>query len=348
MFLIAFALATLGGVHNYGGWLLMGFFASLALAFRKYELLRGYSYTITIFAAVSLAMYYPHYFITVGDYKTSGILTPLMQIIMFGMGTSLSVADFSGVARMPRGVVVGILAQFTIMPLIALLITKVFSFPDEVAAGIILVGSCPSGLASNVMTYIAKGNLALSVTLTAVTTLIAPFATPALMKLIGGQYVDVDLLKMLLDIVKIIIVPIGAGLVFNYFLHGKFKALDRIMPLFSMGAIAMVIVVVTANGRDNLLVVGPLLICAVLLHNACGYLLGYNAARRLMRMTESDSRTIAIEVGLQNAGLASALSLSMGKMATVGLAAAIFGPVMNITGSTLALWWRSHPPEQTG
>jgi bile acid:Na+ symporter, BASS family len=342
-FLAAFVVATVGGEHSYGGWLLMGFFAFLAMGFRKYELLRGYSYTIMIFAAVSLAMYYPQYFVSVGEFKTSKVITPLLQIIMFGMGTSLSLRDFAAIARMPKGVVAGIVCQYTIMPLLALMLTKVFSFPPEIAAGVILIGSCPSGLASNVMTFIAKGNLALSVTITAVTTILAPFVTPALMKFLGGQYVDVNFLAMLWDITKIIIIPIAGGLLFNYFLHGKMKWLDQMMPLLSMGGIAMVIVVVTANGRDNLMVVGPLLICAVLIHNTGGYLLGYWTARGLLRMSEMDSRTVAIEVGLQNAGLASGLSVSMGKMATVGLAAAVFGPTMNITGSTLALWWRSRP-----
>lgn len=335
----------MGGEHTYGGWLLMGFFLFLALGFRGYELLKGYSYTITIFAAASLAMYYPHYFISVGDFKLSRLITPLLQIIMFGMGTSLSWKDFAAVVRMPKGVIAGVLCHYIIMPAVAFIITRIFSFPDEIAAGIILVGSCPNGLASNVMTYLAKANLALSVTLTAISTFIAPFVTPMFMQVLGGQYVPVDFWAMLWDIVKITIIPISAGLVFNHFLHGKFKVLDNIMPLLSMGGIALIIVVITASGRANLLIVGPLLIVAVLLHNLSGYILGYWTARGLLRMSEVDSRTIAIEVGLQNAGLASGLANAMGKMSTVGLAAAVFGPTMNITGSTLALWWRSRPIE---
>lgn len=343
VFLIAFAFASSRGQHEYGGWLLMGFFASLALAFRQFELLKGYSYTITIFAAVSLAMYYPHYFISVGDFKLSGLIRPLLQIIMFGMGTSLSWRDFAAVAKMPKGVIAGVLCHYIIMPMVAFIITKIFSFPDEIAAGIILVGSCPNGLASNVMTYLARANLALSVTLTAVSTFIAPFVTPMFMQVLGGQYIEVNFLSMLLDIVYITIVPILAGLLFNHFLYGKFKILDRIMPLLSMGGIALIIVVITASGRDNLLIIGPLLVVAVLMHNLSGYFLGYWTARGILKMSEFDSRTIAIEVGLQNAGLASGLASAMGKITTVGLAAAVFGPTMNITGSTLALWWRSKP-----
>jgi bile acid:Na+ symporter, BASS family len=211
-----------------------------------------------------------------------------------------------------------------------------------VAAGVILIGSCPGGLASNVMTYLARANLALSVTLTAISTCIAPFVTPLLMQLLAGQYVAIDFWAMVWDITRIVIIPVAAGLLFNHFLHGKFKIVDEIMPLLSMGGIALIIVVITAAGRDNLLLVGPLLILVVLLHNTSGYFLGYWVAR-LLRMEEKDCRTVAIEVGLQNAGLGSGLALAMGKLATVGLAASIFAPVMNITGSSLALWWRGRP-----
>jgi BASS family bile acid:Na+ symporter len=340
--LAGYVAVTLGGAHAYGGWLLMIFFLFVALAFRGYELLKGYSFTLAIFAAVSMAMYYPGYFVYVGGFKLSRLIVPLMQIIMFGMGTGLSVKDFARVLQMPKGVIAGVMCHYIIMPTVALVITKIFSFPPEIAAGIILVGSCPNGLASNVMTYLARANLALSVTLTAISTLIAPFVTPLFMQLLAGQYIEVDLAAMVWDITKIILLPIGAGLVFNYFLHGKFRALDTIMPFISMFAIALIIVVITAAGRNDLLVVGPLLIVAVLTHNLCGYFLGYWSGR-LLRMPEKDCRTIALEVGLQNAGLASSLALGMGKLATVGLAAAVFGPTMNITGSTLALWWRSKP-----
>lgn len=340
IFIIAFILATLNDAHQYGGWLLMGFFVSLAFLCRCFELLKGYAYTIAIFAAVSLAMYYPQYFISIGDFKLSKTIKPLMQVIMFGMGTGLGLVDFARVLKMPKGVIAGVLCHYIIMPTIAFTITKIFSFPAEVAAGIILIGSCPNGLASNVMTYLARANLALSVTLTAVSTMLAPFVTPFFMELLAGQYVEVDFWAMMLDILEITIIPIVAGLVFNHFLSGKFKWLDAVMPVFSMFAIALILVVITANGRNELLVVGPLLIFAVFIHNTSGYVLGYLSGK-LLGMKERDCRTIAIEVGMQNGGLAAALALKMGK--AVGLAAAIFGPMMNITGSSLALWWRSKP-----
>jgi bile acid:Na+ symporter, BASS family len=341
--LTGYAFSTVQQSHQHAGWMLMAFFVFVALAFRQFEWLKGYAFTITIFAAVSLAMYYPQYFVYVGDFKLSKLIVPLMQILMFGMGTALSVQDFARVLKMPKGVVVGIACQYTIMPLVGWTLTKVFSFPPEIAAGVILIGSCPSGLASNVMSYLAKANLALSVTLTAIVTLMAPLMTPLFMKLLAGQYVSINFWSMVWDITKIIILPIGAGLIFNYFLSGRFKLLDSIMPVISMLSIALIITIITAAGRNDLLIVGPLLILAALLHNLSGYFLGYWSAR-LVRMPEQDCRTVALEVGLQNGGLASSLALSMGKLATVGLASAVFAPIMNITGSSLALWWRSHEP----
>jgi BASS family bile acid:Na+ symporter len=162
------------------------------------------------------------------------------------------------------------------------------------------------------------------------------------MQLLAGQYVEIHFWSMAWDITKIVIIPVTAGLIFNRFLHGRFKVLDDIMPAISMISIGLIIVVITAAGRDALLVVGGYLILAVLIHNMSGYFLGYWSAR-LLRMREKDCRTIAIEVGLQNAGLGSSLALAMGKLATVGLAPAVFAPIMNITGSSLALWWRARP-----
>jgi bile acid:Na+ symporter, BASS family len=344
--LVGYIMSIVQRVPEYGGWALMAFFVFVAQAFRQYKRLEGYVFTITIFAAVSLAMYYPRHFISVGEFRLSGLISPLMQLLMFGMGTSLTLQDFSRVLKMPRGVLVGVFCQYTVMPLVGWTLAGIFSLSPEVAAGVILIGSCPSGLASNVMSYLARANLALSVTLTAIATLIAPVMTPLLVKLLAGQYVTVDFWSMVWDITKIIILPITVGLVFNYFLAAKFKLLTSIMPIISMASIVLIITIITAAGRDYLLVVGPLLILVALFHNVSGYTLGYWLAK-LARMPEQDCRTVALEVGLQNGGLASSLSLSMGKLATVGLASAVFAPIMNVTGSSLALWWRSGTPAST-
>jgi bile acid:Na+ symporter, BASS family len=342
LFLVCFIGITLTGNHAYAGWCLMGFFLFLALAFRSHEILKGYAYTIMIFAAVSVSMYYPQYFVSIGDFTLSKLIVPLLQLIMFGMGAALSWKDFARVMQMPKGVLVGLMCQFTIMPFVGYGLTKLFALPPEIAAGVILVGSCPSGLASNVIAYLARANLALSVTLTAVATVLAPLITPFYMEFLAGEYVQVDFWKMMWDIILIIVFPVGAGLVFNHFLHNRFKMLQTIMPLISMVSIGVIIVIITAAGRDSLLDVGLVLIVIVLTHNIFGYVLGYWSSRA-MGMPEEDCRTIAIEVGMQNGGLASGLAKSMGKLATVGLAPAVFGPMMNITGSTLGLWWRNKP-----
>jgi BASS family bile acid:Na+ symporter len=344
IFLIAYLIMTLLHLHHLCGWVLLLFFVSLALGFRQHTLLKGLSFTLIIMAVVSLAMYYPQYFKTIGDFKLSALIIPLLQIIMFGMGTELSLKDFANVIRMPKGIIVGVTCHYIIMPLIGFALANLFNFPNEIAAGIILVGCCPSGLASNVMCYLARANLALSVSVTTISTMLAPFLTPLLMRLLGGSFVTIDFWAMVWDITKIVIIPVTAGLAFHYLIHGKFKWLDKAMPLVSMAGIALILVVITAAGRDNLLKVGALLLVATICHNVLGYFLGYWSAR-LLRFHERDCRTIALEVGMQNAGLASGLALAMGKLATAGLAPAIFGPVMNISGSSLASWWHNHPPE---
>ncbi|HET6769852.1 MAG TPA: bile acid:sodium symporter family protein, partial [Chitinophagaceae bacterium] len=165
------------------------------------------------------------------------------------------------------------------------------------------------------------------------------------MKLFAGALIEIDVMKMMWDISKMIIIPIGAGLIFNKLLSGKSKWLDIAMPFVSMFSIAFIITIITAAGRESLLKIGPLLIAVALLHNTFGYLLGYWSGR-LFKMKERDCRTIAIEVGMQNAGLASGIAKEMGKIATVGLAAAVFGPLMNITGSALASWWHGRVPKE--
>ncbi|HEX5025148.1 MAG TPA: bile acid:sodium symporter family protein [Agriterribacter sp.] len=344
IFLLIYIIITVQKMHDWGGWLLMLFFLSLAIAFRGNKVLKGLSFTVIIFAVVSLALYKPNYFTAWGGYTLSGLITPLIQIIMFGMGTAMSITDFANVVKTPKGVVIGIVSQFTIMPIIGFILATVSHFPPEIAAGIILIGCSPSGLASNVMSYLAKANLALSVTITAVTTLLAPFVTPVLMKLLGGALVEIDVFKMMWDIIKMVIIPIGGGLLFNKLLSGKSKWLDTAMPLVSMAGIAFIITIITAAGRDSLLTIGPLLILLGLVHNCFGYFLGFWFAR-LFKMSERDCRTVALEVGMQNAGLASGIAKEMGKIATVGLASAIFGPMMNITGSALASWWHNRPPK---
>lgn len=326
----------------WGGWLLTAFFVALSIAFQGHKLLKGFSYSLIIFAAVTLAMYYPQHFQSIGTFKFASLITPLIQLIMFGMGTKMGVRDFAGVVKMPKAVFIGLAGHFTFMPIVGFTLAKLFDFPPEIAAGVVLIGSMPCGLASNVMSYLANANLALSITLTTIATLLAPFLTPLWMKVLGGQFIEIDALAMMWDIVKIVIIPIGAGLLFNRLLGGKLSWLSKAMPYVSMFGIAAIIVVITAAGRENLLTIGPALILCALLHNTTGYMFGYWIGK-LFRLPERDARTIAIEVGMQNGGLASGLAKEMGKAATLGLAPAVFGPLMNITGSILASYWHRKP-----
>ena len=321
------------------------FLIFLGIAFQGYEHLKGYSYSTMIFGVVTMALYYPANFTEIDGFKLITLITPLIQIIMFGMGTSMSAKDFVSVAREPKAVIIGVGAQFIIMPFLGFTLANISGFAPEIAAGIILIGCSPSGLASNVMNYLAKANLALSITITSITTLLAPFVTPLLMKFLAGTFIEIDLYKMMWDIFKMIMIPIGAGLLFNKLFHGKLKWLDTAMPYISMLGIAGVITFVTAAGRESLLDIGFILIGLVLIHNTFGYLLGYWSAR-LLKLNEKDCRTVAIEVGMQNGGLASGIAKEMGKIATVGLAPAVFGPLMNITGSILASYWHRRPPKE--
>lgn len=403
VFFAVFAVLLLSNKSNLTGPFLILGFVSLAVAVRGFPLFKGFSYSLMIFTAVTISMYYPQYFLSAGNFEYKLLIVPLLQIIMFGMGSQMSLKDFAGVIQMPKGVIAGVICQFTIMPFVGVSIAMLFNFPPEIAAGIILVGSSPSGLASNVMSFLAKANLALSVTLTAFATLLSPLLTPFLMKNFAGELIEVDFWNMMLGIFNMVILPIIAGLIFNLFsiskisLRGKiiqlisfflvvvlkdliafqtagltffiflkdilidviwfmilpvagaylFKYLakgnkvwlNKALAFISMFGIGVIIVVITAAGRDSLLDVGLLLILACFMHNMFGYGLGYSVAKFLLRMPERDCRTIALEVGMQNGGLASGLALQMGKVATVGLAPAIFGPMMNITGSSLATWW---------
>ncbi|MBA4852756.1 bile acid:sodium symporter family protein [Emticicia sp. BO119] len=300
--------------------------------------MRNYIYTLCLIAAVSIAYFFPEYFIEINGFQLKELIIPLLQIIMFGMGTTMSYDDFLGVIKMPKAVIIGLICQFTIMPILGFAIANMFDFPPEIAAGIILVGSSPSGLASNVISYISKANVALSITITSIATILAPLLTPFLMKLLGGQFIDIAFWPMVIDICKMIIVPIAIGFLINKILKDRNGWLQKILPLISMGGITIIIIIITAAGQKSLQTVGLALVFATVLHNVGGFMLGYWGAR-LFKLPEQDCRTVAIEVGLQNAGLASGLAKAMGKLATVGVAPALFGPIMNITGSLLASYW---------
>jgi BASS family bile acid:Na+ symporter len=308
--------------------------------------LRKLAFTAWVMTCVLAAFCFPTVFSRWGDFELKTLIVPLIQLIMFGMGATLAISDFTRVVQMPRAVLIGIFLQFLIMPLLGFALAKAFGFEPSVAAGVILIGSCPGGVASNVMTYLSKGNVALSVTMTACSTLIAPIMTPLMMYMLAGTLVDIVFIDWVINIVKIIIVPISLGLIFNSVLRAlnwRGEWIDRCLSMTAMAGICFIIGIIIADSRDKLLMIGIALVAASILHNAAGYLLGYFGAR-LARLDESSCRTVSIEVGLQNGGMATALAINTLKDPLAALAPAIFGPWMNISGSMLASWWGARPP----
>ncbi|MFC1561240.1 bile acid:sodium symporter family protein [Candidatus Latescibacterota bacterium] len=316
-------------------------FVTMAFYSRGSSKLKGTAFTFWVFAFLATAMYFPWLFTNWG-FNTMVLVTPLIQLIMFGMGTKLSIEDFMREFKRPKGVMIGTLMVFSIMPIAGLVIAKSFGFQPEIAAGVILIGACPGGVASNVMAFLANGNVALSVSITAFATLISPIITPLLMKIFAGRLIDIPFIGMMLSIMKMIVLPIVAGLIVNKLLRNRKQWLDRILPLLSMIAILFFVTIVVAHYRDRLLVVGLALIGASIIHNFFGYILGYWTSKAI-GLNERDSRTIAIEVGLKNGGMGMGIAIDSLKSADAALAPIIFGKWMNISGSALANYWRQKP-----
>jgi BASS family bile acid:Na+ symporter len=323
----------------------VGMLSALAVAAQWEKRLGISSFTFWVFAFLAAALYFPAVFTFWFGFDTRKLVVPLIQIIMFGMGTKLSIGDFVREFRRPKAFVVGTVLVYTVMPLAGLLIARTFGFSPEVAAGVILIGSCPGGAASNVMAYLANGNVALSVSLTAFATLISPVATPLLMQLFAGKLITIPFMGMMISILNMIVLPIAAGLVVNRLLRDRKRWLDKLLPLLSMLAIILVVTVVVAHFRDQLLKVGLALVAASIVHNFIGYILGYWGGRAV-GLDERDCRTVAIEVGLKNGSMGMGLALNVLKSADAALAPIIFGKWMNISGSILAGYWRQHPAEE--
>jgi BASS family bile acid:Na+ symporter len=263
-------------------------------------------------------------------------INPLLGVIMFGMGLTLSPQDFRIVFSRPRDVLVGCLSQFTIMPFMAWLLTKAFSLPADLALGVILVGCCPGGTASNVITYLAKGDLALSVGMTATSTVLAPFMTPFLTWLLAGTLVDVNTLGMLQSIVYVVIAPILGGLLIQHFLPGFTKRAVAYLPAFSTLVIAFVVGIVVGHNASRLLMGGLLVIIVVMLHNLSGLALGYGIGR-MLSLSHEKRAAISIEVGMQNSGLASSLAtLHFAAFPMATIPGAIFSVWHNISGALVA------------
>ena len=264
------------------------------------------------------------------------LINPLLGIIMFGMGLTLRAEDFKVVFSRPRDVLVGCLAQFTVMPLLAFALTNVFRLEPALAIGVILVGCCPGGTASNVITYLAKGDLALSVGMTAVSTLLAPVLTPLLVWLLAGETVDVDVVGMLLSILWVVILPIALGLLVKRFWPRTTEQASAYLPALSTLAICVIVLIVIAANAHKLLDGGLVILLVVVLHNVCGLGAGYLIGT-LLRLTPAKRRAISVEVGMQNSGLASSLAtLHFAAYPLATIPGALFSVWHNISGAIVA------------
>ena len=287
---------------------------------------------LMVLLVAALAMFVPASFAWI-DTKA---INPLLGVIMFGMGLTLSPKDFQIVLSRPKDILIGCLAQFTIMPLLAWLLAQAFSLPKELALGVILVGCCPGGTASNVITYLAKGDLALSVGMTACSTLLAPLLTPLLVLLMAGTMVDVDTLGMLLSIVYVVIAPIVVGLLCQRFIPQITKAVTPYLPALSSLAIALVVGIIVSHNASNLLKGGLIVILVVMLHNLLGLSLGF-AIGRLLRLEKPKCVALSIEVGMQNSGLASSLAnMHFAAYPLATIPGAVFSVWHNISGALAA------------
>jgi bile acid:Na+ symporter, BASS family len=320
------------------GIFLIVLFAALAVVSARVRWLNGLGFTFGVLAAGAAAFSFPTWFIAPGGFELKQIISPLVQLILLCMGMTLTLADFARVLSAPRAVVMGAALQYSIMPLGGFVFARLFGLEREVAAGLILIGSCPGGVSSNVITYLAKGNVPLSVTMTAVSTLLSPFVTPFAMQGLAGAYVPVEVLPMMLSILQMIIAPLAIGFAIRRFLPRVADKLVRVLPPLAMLSIALIVAITVALSRDDLIKVGLVLLAASACHNAAGYALGYGAAR-LLGLDTRDSRTMALEVGLQNGGMATGLAFNVLQSPAAALAAATFGPWSAITSSALASWW---------
>lgn len=305
---------------------------------RLYKISSFIAANMTVFVVVvtALALFVPRSF----DWISTSSITPMLGIIMFGMGLTLKPSDFKPVLKRPKDIIIGELAQFVIMPLMAWLICKALQLPTELALGVILVGCCPGGTASNVICYLAKGDIALSVAMTGVSTLLAPIVTPALVFMLAGREVAVDMIGMFLSIVQVVIIPIVLGLAANKYLSKFTEKVTPLLPMVSTLAIAAIIGIVVSHSSASILSCSLLVGIAVILHNVLGLALGY-AAGKLSGLPHDKRTAISIEVGMQNSGLATSLAAT--HFAMFPLAAvpgAIFSAWHNFSGSIAASIFR--------
>ncbi len=289
---------------------------------------------VIVFAA--LALWQPEFFVWLKAY-----IPWILGIIMLGMGMTMTVDDFKGVLQSPKAVLIGVIAQFVVMPGLAYVLCKLFNLPPEIAVGVILVGCCPGGTASNVITYMAKGNVALSVACTSVSTLLAPVLTPAIFYLLASQWLKIDAASMFISILQVVLLPIVIGLILRTWLKRQIESYIQVMPLVSVIAIVAIVAAIIGGSKAAILQSGLLILAVVILHNGLGYLLGFTAVR-FFKLPYADSKAIAIEVGMQNSGLGVALAaVHFAASPITAVPSAIFSLWHNISGPALATYWAS-------
>lgn len=291
---------------------------------------------ILVLACALAALVFPSAFSAVSPTTISYLL----GAIMLGMGMTLSLDELRIVFIRPKEIALGCLAQFTIMPLLAWGLARLFQLDEALALGVVLVGCCPGGTASNVITYLAKGDLALSVGMTAVSTLLAPFLTPLLTWALAGKSVDVDVVSMFLSILSVVILPIAVGLLVKWLWPRLTAEATAYLPAFSSVVIALIVAIVISANADRLLAGGLLIALVVMLHNVCGLALGYLLAT-VLRLAEPKRRALTIEVGMQNSGLASSLStIHFAAFPLATIPGALFSVWHNISGAIVAYWFQ--------
>ncbi|MEZ2903895.1 bile acid:sodium symporter family protein [Acinetobacter terrestris] len=289
---------------------------------------------VILFAGISLLA--PDLFIWLKAY-----IPWLLGIIMLGMGMTMTVDDFKGVLQSPKAVFIGVVAQFAVMPGLAYLLCKLMNLPSEIAIGVILVGCCPGGTASNVITYMAKGNTALSVACTSVSTLLAPLLTPAIFYLLASQWIEINASSMFISILQVVLFPIILGLIIRAILKSKVESYIQVMPLISVVAIVAIVAAIIGGSKAQILESGLLILGVVALHNGLGYLVGFWASR-LFKLPYADCKAVAVEVGMQNSGLGVALAaVHFAASPLTAVPSAIFSLWHNISGPALATYWAS-------
>lgn len=295
---------------------------------------------VILFSAIALML--PDLFVWLRAY-----IPWMLGLIMFGMGMTMTLGDFKSVLQSPKAVAIGVVAQFLVMPGLAFLLCQLFRLPAEIAVGVILVGCCPGGTASNVITYMARGNTALSVACTSVSTLLAPILTPIMFYLLASQWIEINAWSMLISILQVVLFPIFLGLMVRTVLKTRVEAYIQIMPLVSVLAILAIVAAIIAGSKTQILESGLMILGIVALHNGLGYLLGYWASR-LFKLAEIDCRAVAVEVGMQNSGLGVALAATHFAASPVtAVPSAIFSLWHNISGPALATYWASRQAETT-